>query len=283
MLKEATKKRPGLVSQIHRMHPNLWLPTGEVNPVFASAQKRLRESAGRHAEIADRIHATYPNFCSPTGKVAEARAYVGNGAVSGSLQCEILKKEGCKPESYVLDIGCGALYAGFFLAHYLNEYRFVGMEPNKWLIDAALEQECVQDVMDRKSARFLYRDDFDASSLNTGFDFILSHSILSHAAEWQLDQFLKNTSKVLNPGGKIVASLRLAEGNDLGNSGTVDKKDSKDDHWLYPGNSFFQFDTVVQAAAICGLKAELRPEFTELLTSVNYGEFHDWFVFTRSI
>ena len=282
MLKEATKKREGLIGQIHRMHPNLWLPTGEVNPVFASAQKRLQESGGRHAEIVDKIHKSYPSFCLPIGRVADARAYVGNDAVSGYLQCEILKKEGCMPESMVLDIGCGALYAGFFLANYLNEAHFMGMEPNKWLVDAALEQECVRNVMQEKLARFSFRDDFDATVWETNFDFILSHSILSHAAHWQLDQFLKNTSKVLNTDGKIVASLRLAEGNNLGNSGTVDKKDSRDEYWLYPGNSFFTLDTVVQTAAKYNLKAELRVEFTELLTSVNYGEFHDWFVFTRS-
>lgn len=281
MLKDATKKREGLVSQIHRLHPGLWLSNGEINPSFASARKRLHDSAIRHKELVELIHKSHPNLCSPQGKVEDAKNYVGNDAVSGFLQCDLLKQVGCLPTSMVLDIGCGALYAGFFIAQYLETGRFVGMEPNKWLIDAALEQKEIQEIMTSKQAQFLYREDFDASSLGIKFDYILSHSILSHAAHWQLGQFLKNTCAVLAPNGKIIASLRLAEGNSLGNSGTVDRKDSGDKEWLYPGNSFFELNTIINTAANCGLKAEYKPEYTKFFTDVNYSEFHDWFVFTK--
>lgn len=41
----------------------------------------------------------------------EAGAYVGTDAVSGRLQFDLLKHEGCLPSSTVPEIGCGALHA----------------------------------------------------------------------------------------------------------------------------------------------------------------------------
>jgi hypothetical protein len=44
-------------------------------------------------------------------------------------------------------------------------------------------------------------DDFDASELGIEFDLVLSHSVLSRCAYWQLEIFLRNVGKVLAPGG----------------------------------------------------------------------------------
>lgn len=49
---------------------------------------------------------------------------------------------------------------------------------------------------------------------------MLSHSVLSHAAHWQLGEFLANVGVVLAPGGVILASLRLAERNAYGSAGS---------------------------------------------------------------
>jgi cyclopropane fatty-acyl-phospholipid synthase-like methyltransferase len=60
------------------------------------------------------------------------------------------------------------------------------------------------------------------------FDYIFSHSILSHAAHWQLDQYLENSKRVLAPNGVMLASIRLAEGNSYGSGGSPNKSDSMD-------------------------------------------------------
>ena len=210
-----------------------------------------------------------------------AKQYVGTTELSGQLQFELLEKEGLTPSAKVLDVGSGALHAGFILAKYLEPGNYVSIEPNQWLTEEALKESEVKEEMEKKKALFLKVTDFDGSSLGL-FDFVLAHSVLSHAAYYQLEQFLRNTSKALTPKGKILASLRLAEGNEWGSQGSSDKKDTRNQEWQYPNNSFFALMTVMEAARICGLQAEHKPEFTKFYTTRRPTEFHDWFVFTRS-
>lgn len=181
----------------------------------------------------------------------------------------------------MLDVGCGCLHAGAHLLAYLERGHFAGIEPNRWLLKAALKSPAVAKLVAEKQPHFLHGREFDASSLGTRFDFVLSHSVLSHAAHWQLEQFLRNTERVLAPGGKICASLRLAEGNAFGSTGHPDGVDSMDEEWQYPGVSFFTWKTIAAAAARVGLVAHNRQDLTELYTRTRPKEFHDWVVFTR--
>ena len=242
MLKKATEIRPKLVERIHSLHPDLW---------------------------------------SPQGKNHRANLWVGTDEMSGFMQRELLLREGCVPSSTVLDIGCGNLHAGVPLMKYLEPGHFAGIEPFSWLVESTLEQSGIKELVAEKKPNFLYVEDFDASSFNLKFDYILSHSVLSHAAYWQLEQFLKNAVAVLAPSGKIVASLRLAEGNKWGSIGTPNKDDSKDDKWQYPGNSWFKMNTVIDTAAACGLNTILKPEYTQFFVNRHPTEYHDWFVFTK--
>jgi len=213
--------------------------------------------------------------------LASAKAYVGTDEVSGQLQFELLKREGCAPGSRVLEVGCGCLNAGVPLMRYLERGHFVGIDPNQWLREKAMEQRGTRRLVRKQKARFLSADDFDASSLGLTFDYVLSHSVLSHCAHWQLEQFLGNVARVLAPSGRIVASIRLAEGNAWGSPGAPDRDDSRDEEWVYPGTSWFKFATVSEAAERQGLSAVLKPEYTDFYTRTRPEEFHDWVVFSR--
>jgi cyclopropane fatty-acyl-phospholipid synthase-like methyltransferase len=149
------------------------------------------------------------------------------------------------------------------------------MDPNKWLRQRTLRNDQVRKLVREKQARFLSRDDFDASKLGIKFDFVLSHSVLSHAAHWQLEQYLANAARVLAPEGRIVASIRLAEGNAFGSPGTADKNDSMDTEWVYPGVSWFKLATVRETADRCGLSVVHKPEYTEYLVKARPAECHD--------
>ena len=212
--------------------------------------------------------------------LAEARQYVATDRVSGELQLELLKREGCVPESCVLEVGCGCLNAGLPLIGYLKRGRYVGIEPNRWLLGAALRTARARWLVAAKRPTFLERTDFDAGGLERTFDYVLSHSVLSHCAHWQLEQFVANVARVLRPGGRILASIRLAEGNAYGSRGSPDKEDSLDEEWQYPEVSWFAFETVKQTAERHGLKAAVKPEYTKFYVSRRPREFHDWLVFS---
>jgi len=211
--------------------------------------------------------------------LVQAKDYVGTDTLSGQLQFELLQREGCKTTSKVLEVGCGCLHLGVPLIHYLEKGNYVGVDPNEWLRQEAMKSRRVRQLVSDKQPRFLTVDDFDASALDVKFDLIFSHSVLSHCAHWQLDQFLRNVSKVLAPEGRILASIRLAEGNAYGSSGTPDKNDSMDETWQYPWISWFKLSTVLKAAEMQGLVAVHIPEYTEFYTKSRAKEFHDWLVF----
>src|SRR5258708_22118404 len=50
-------------------------------------------------------------------------------AEAGRRQLEALLEEGLRPESRVLDIGCGCLRAAYWLIHYLDPRCYCGLEP----------------------------------------------------------------------------------------------------------------------------------------------------------
>jgi SAM-dependent methyltransferase len=213
-------------------------------------------------------------------KLREARGFVSSNKATGRRQLEFLKCEGCQPASRVLEVGCGALNASLFTIKYLDPGHWAGIDPNDWLREATMAIPRYRRLAEGRQAAFLSVDDFDASSLGMEFDFVLAHSILSHAAHWQLPQFLHNVSNVLAPSGRILASIRLAEGNIYGSYGSPGGVDSDDESWVYPGVSYFSLATVVSAAEAEGLSVTVRPEYTAILAR-RFGHCHDWLVFRR--
>jgi SAM-dependent methyltransferase len=208
--------------------------------------------------------------------------YVGTDEVSGELQFELLKREGCRPESKVLEIGCGNLHGAVPLIRYLEKGNYVGVDPNDWLRESAMKKRRIRSLVERKCARFLSVEDFDASVMGMSFDFVLSHSVLSHSAHWQLELFLRNVGKVLAPKGRILASIRLAEGNRFGSVGTPDREDSRQEEWQYPDVTWFKLSTVKETARALGLEAVHIEEYTEFYTQRRPKECHDWLVVQRT-
>lgn len=211
----------------------------------------------------------------------DAQRFTATDEISGRAQAEILFSEGATPDSHILEVGCGCLSAGLVLIERLNSDRYVGIEPNAWLVDASLRRREARVIAEAKRPVFLVNLDFDASSTGRTFDYVLSHSILSHAAHWQLPRFLKNVGSCLAPHGRIFASLILAEGNPYGSKGSPDGKDSLDEEWVYPGVSYFTKETVAREASEAGLQAILRHDITERHTKVRPLEVHDWYEFRR--
>jgi len=214
-------------------------------------------------------------------RFGDPKRYVKTDETSGALQLELLKRVGCDPASKVLELGCGCLHLAVPLVETLDVGNYVGVDPNEWLRKKALKTEPIQTLMSEKKVRFTSADDFDASTLGVEFDFAFSHSVLSHVAHWQLEQFLQNVSRVLAPQGKILSSIRLADGNAFGSTGSPDQTDSMHQQWQYPGVSWFRMETVQEFSHQQGLEATRVPEYTELYTQTRPGEFHDWVVFQK--
>jgi hypothetical protein len=216
------------------------------------------------------VQSTFESAQNFVGNVGE------NYRVVGQLQLELLLMNGCTPDSHVLEIGCGCLVAGRPIMAYLAPDRYVGIEPNAWLLDAVKEGlPDTVDLLREKRPVFLPRTDFDASQLERSFDFVISHSILSHAACWQYPLFLKGVMKALAPNGTALASLRLYDdNNELAG-------DSNSPEWVYPSVSFFSWDTIRTLALDHGFLPEWRPDYRDFFMKRAPSNYHDWLRLTH--
>lgn len=218
-------------------------------------------------------------YCKMDHRNFDAINYVGTRSSGGVVQLGLLQSEGLQKDDYVLEIGCGALMSSIPIMTYLNVGHFVGIDPNEWIRNASLEIPENYAVVAERQPIFLSNYDFDASEVGISFDYIFAHSIMSHAAHWQLPLFLENCSKVLKDGGKVVFSIRLTEPNEYGGEGA--EHETRSENWVYPGVSYFDKETVILEASRWFSKIEHKVEFTKILTDDYKGVCHDWFVLTK--
>jgi SAM-dependent methyltransferase len=143
------------------------------------------------------------------------RAFVGppnRFDFMSATQFSLLFANGLRDHHRVLDFGCGSLRLGRLLIPYLQEGCYFGIEPNRWLIDDAIERELGADIVRKKRAVFSYRDDFDCASLGVSFPFIMAQSIFTHCGPDLFHRLLRNFRPVLEPDGLILFSyLRISD------------------------------------------------------------------------
>ena len=122
----------------------------------------------------------------------------------------VLLREGLRPSSRVLDVGCGALRLGYWLMRFLDPGRYYGIEPNHVMLDAALDGLIGQDLVETAHARFDVNDRFDFSVFGEKFDFVVARSIWTHASKSQIETMLDSFAAAAAPRGVFLASYRAA-------------------------------------------------------------------------
>lgn len=159
-------------------------------------------------------------------------AYVGPPTrydFMGATQFRLLCTLGLRANHDLLDFGCGSLRAGRLFISYLDEGRYFGIEPNKWLIEDAINNQVGEDLIRLKKPQFDHNSDFVSDVFSRQFDFILAQSIFSHTGSDLVNIALQNFKKSLKPDGLIVVTFR--EGNlDFDGNG-----------WVYSGCDDYKY------------------------------------------
>lgn len=111
------------------------------------------------------------------------RAWVGppdQYAFMGAMQVELLLAAGIRETDKVCDVGCGSLRAGRMLIPYLNPGGYHGIEPDRDMLRAGIENEIGDEILRLKKVRFLHGTDFPLPEFGVAFDVVLAQSIWSH-------------------------------------------------------------------------------------------------------
>jgi SAM-dependent methyltransferase len=178
---------------------------------------------------------------------AQYRAYVGPPAdydLVAAMSFSLLVALGLRQHHRLLDVGCGSLRIGRLLIPYLNRGGYVGIEPNAWLVQEALERELGLDQAGIKAPFFHYSD--SAQGLPEGargpFDFALAQSLFSHTGPDLLERWLREIRGLLGPAGGLVATYRAGESDPVQRG------------WVYPDCVLYRPESLRAAAAAAGFR-----------------------------
>jgi hypothetical protein len=159
----------------------------------------------------------------------------------GRDQFDLLRFFGIAPQHYLLDIGCGALSCGRFAIRYLQAGHYFGLEPERWLVDEGLRHEVDPAVRACKAPIFQHRRDFVLSEFGQKFDFLLAHSILTHASMSQISALFNEATRVMHDHSVFLASFR---------EGPTDYEGTE---WSYPEGIVYRLSTLESFAEGNGL------------------------------
>ena len=174
----------------------------------------------------------------------EHRAYVGPPEyydIIGGLQLVVLMNVGLREHHKVLDVGCGSLRGGRFIMQYLLPGNYYGIEPNKWLVEAAIDNEIGQDMIDLKRPRFSANKHMELDGWGVQFDYIMAQSIITHAPLAMVRQLMQAVYQVLSPEGTFIATV--LEGD----------KDNQLTEWSYPAGVQWTSETITELTIAAGL------------------------------
>jgi SAM-dependent methyltransferase len=119
----------------------------------------------------------------------------------GQMQFDYLVKHGLRPDSRILDIGCGNLRAGWRLIDYLEAGCYTGIDISPDILMDA-EQRLVQYRLADKRP-YLYC--IDGTTLDflpaSHFDVIHAHSVFSHTPLDVFDSYVSAARRLLKPDG----------------------------------------------------------------------------------
>ena len=136
------------------------------------------------------------------------REYVGGmWEEIGELQFSFLLSRGLKPESYLLDIGCGSFRLGVKALPYLQRSHYLAIERNARLVSAGLRKEVGRRLARGKEPRIVISPSFEFERLGQTCDLAIAQSIFTHQPPAQIRLCLGNLHPWLIDGGAIYATF----------------------------------------------------------------------------
>lgn len=161
-----------------------------------------------------------------------------------AIQFNLMTLLGMRETGTLLDIGCGSLRAGRLFIVYLKRGKYYGVEPEKWLVEEGIRNECGQDLVSLKEPRFLFVDNWSFTQFGVKFDFILAQSIFTHASKAQIETCLTNAVECMHGSSIFAATFALG------------RQDYTGSEWVYPGKVRYTHESILKMIDSVGLIAQ---------------------------
>jgi ubiquinone/menaquinone biosynthesis C-methylase UbiE len=131
---------------------------------------------------------------------AHRKAVGGDFETVGYLEFQLLRMVGLRPDSFVIDVGCGSGRLAAQLAPWLSG-PYLGTDIMGSLLDYA------RTLCGRPDWSFLETDGFEVPANDGGADFIVFFSVFTHLSHEDTWKYIQEAHRVLKPGGKLVCSF----------------------------------------------------------------------------
>ena len=141
------------------------------------------------------------------------RGYVGGmWEEIGKVQIDFMVGQGLQPDDVFVDVACGSLRAGRHFISYLNPNNYLGLDHNRWLIEAGLKHEIPKQVRKEKGPEFVVSNTFEFDKFTKRPRLGLAQSLFSHLTPDDIHVCLANLKEAMQPGGRFFATF-IRKGN----------------------------------------------------------------------
>jgi SAM-dependent methyltransferase len=134
------------------------------------------------------------------GDQAMEYAVGGNFKPFGVLQRNLLMQYGLKPESSLVDVGCGSGRLAYALRD-LPQLKYLGTDVAQELLDHAGK------IVERPDWGFVRSTDLTIPVSDGSQDFVCAFSVFTHLLHAETYVYLEEIKRVLKPAGRLVFSF----------------------------------------------------------------------------
>lgn len=125
----------------------------------------------------------------------------GEFEAMGQLQLQTLKLFGLRPDSYLVDVGCGCGRLALPFSRFAPQGRYLGIDVVPDLVAHARK------IAGRPGWRFEVAEGLRIPETDEAVDFVCFFSVFTHLLYEQSYVYLQECMRVLKPGGKVVFSF----------------------------------------------------------------------------
>lgn len=160
----------------------------------------------------------------------------------GALQFSTLIALGMREDHSLADVGCGSLRGGRLSIMYLRPGNYCGIEPTAWALQDGKKAHLGEELIGMKQPTFSNDDNYTITGFGRQFDYVMVHSVFTHAPGNQIKRCLQQAREVMHSKSIFVATYLENDTDHVG------------EDFVYPWVTQFTREFITDAVTEAGLR-----------------------------